>query len=175
MGERVLLHVGDEIALAEPVEVDGLEPSAEQCPRVGRPQVGLSRSFARVAFTQQPLGDLEHPHRVEPGDVAVATEGPHRERHCRVRPLFDAALLTARVDAPGAHVVKELTWAGGRRRLREGATDVDAGMVVATAYRDAALCLNVDARRHVELGRARAVARLPDREELCETAAVATA
>ena len=51
--------------------------------------------------------------------------------------------------------------AGGR--LRPGAADVDAGVVVAAADADAAVGLDVDRGRVVELARARAVADLPDR------------
>ena len=62
---------------------------------------------------------------------------------------------------------------GGGRHLGEGAADVHAGVVVGAADPGAAVGLDVDRGGHVELRGARAVAHLPDREELGEPAAVA--
>ncbi len=60
-----------------------------------------------------------------------------------------------------------------RRRLRVGAADVDAGVVVGAADAGAAVGLDVDRGGEVELAGPRAVADLPDREELGQAAAVA--
>ena len=73
----------------------------------------------------------------------------------------------------GADVGEEL---GGRRglgRLRPGTPDVDAGMVVGAADARAAVGVDVDGGRQVELAGAGAVADLPDREQLREAPAVA--
>jgi hypothetical protein len=58
-------------------------------------------------------------------------------------------------------------------RLGERAADVHASVVVRARDAGAAAGLDVHDCRHVQLGRARAVARLPDGEELREAAAVA--
>jgi hypothetical protein len=121
-------------------------------------------SLAHVAFTEQPVGDLEHRHRVQRGDLAISPECAHGQRHRRVCPLLGAALLARRVDAPGSNVLEELLRACRRRRLGEGAADVDPGVIVAATDRGAAVCLDVNARRQVELRRPRAVAGFPDGE-----------
>jgi hypothetical protein len=72
-------------------------------------------------------------------------------------------------------VFDELLRAGCRRREREGPSDVDARVVVAAPHRDAALGLDIDHGRHIQLRRTRSVACLPDREQLGEPAAMAAA
>ena len=61
----------------------------------------------------------------------------------------------------------------GERRLRPGPADVHARVVVAAAEADAAVGLDVDRGRLVELARAGAVADLPDLEQLRQAAPVA--
>ena len=90
-----------------------------------------------------------------------------------MRPLLGAALLAAGGDAAGADVFEEVRRGRGGGRAGERPADVDAGVVVAAADRDAAVGVDVDRGRHVQFARARAVARLPDREELSQPAAMA--
>jgi hypothetical protein len=72
------------------------------------------------------------------------------------------------VDAAGAQVVEELPRRARRGRLGPRAADVDAGVVVGAADADAAVGVHVDGGGRVELGRAGAVADLPDAEQLGE-------
>ena len=87
--------------------------------------------------------------------------------------------LAALPWAPWASARPARMWARnscGRRRPRrlgERAADVDSGVVVGAADGGAAVGLDVDERRQVELLGARAVAGLPDREQLRQAAAVA--
>ena len=88
-------------------------------------------------------------------------------------PLGGAALGAVRRGAAGADVREELL---GRRRARglgERPPDIDSGVVVGAPDRGAPVGLDVDERRQVQLLGPRAVARLPDREQLGEPAAVA--
>ena len=62
----------------------------------------------------------------------------------------------------------------GRRRLGERAADIDSGVIVGSADGGAAVGLDVDERRKVQLFGARPVAGLPDREELSQASAVAS-
>jgi hypothetical protein len=78
-----------------------------------------------------------------------------------------------RAHAAGADVGEELGGGLGERRLGPGAADVDARVVVAAAEADAAVRVDVDRGGVVELTGARAVAHLPDLEQLREPAPVA--
>src|SRR6202035_5395139 len=78
-----------------------------------------------------------------------------------------------RAGATGADVGEKLF---GRQRSRcfgERAPDVDPGMVVGASDSSPAVRLDVDERRQVELLRAGAVPRFPNREQLRETTPVA--
>ena len=89
-----------------------------------------------------------------------------------MRPLRGAALRAVGGRSAGADVGEKLV---GRRRprgLRERAPDVDAGVIVRSPDRGAPVGLDVDERRQVELLGSRAVAGLPDREQLREPASV---
>ena len=88
--------------------------------------------------------------------------------HLAAEPCSPCALTSSRAD-----VREELGRRRGRGRLGPRAADVDAGVVVAAADADAAVGLDVDRGRVVELARARAVAHLPDLEQLREPAPVA--
>jgi hypothetical protein len=70
-------------------------------------------------------------------------------------------------------VGEELGRRPGPWGLRVRPPDVDARVVVGTADSRAAVRLDVDERRQVELLRPRPVARLPDREQLGQAAPVA--
>ena len=105
------------------------------------------------------------------GGLAVA-ERADRQRHRRVGPLGGAALVAVGDGVAGADVREELERVVRRRRLGERAADVDAGVVIGAADAGAAVRLDVDEGRQVQLLGARAVARLPDREELRQAAAV---
>ena len=115
-------------------------------------------------------------HRGRVGRRAVVVIAPERadgERHRRVRPLGGRALVAEGADAAGADVGEELLRRGGARGLGPRAADVDARVVVGAADPDAAVGVDVDRRRQVQLARAGAVADLPDREQLGEPAPVA--
>src|SRR5947209_19506885 len=86
--------------------------------------------------------------------------------------LRGAALIAARLGATGAELARELRRRRDGARLRVRAADVHAGVVVRPADAGATVRLDVDRGGHVELARTRAVARLPDREQLGEAAAV---
>ncbi len=87
-------------------------------------------------------------------------------------PLGGAALRAAGAHAPCAHVRKELLWGGGGGGLGVGAPDVDAGVVVGAADADGVAGGDVGGGGAVELGRAGAVADLPDAEQLGQAPAV---
>jgi hypothetical protein len=76
-------------------------------------------------------------------------------------------------DPAGPHVVEEPGGRRGGRSLRVRPPDVDPGVVVGPADPRAAVGVDVDRRRQVELRGARPVADLPDREELGQAPAVA--
>ena len=139
--KRSILHVGDEVGLGELVQADRDEPRTQQRASVRRGEVADGRALAAVAVAQHALGDLEHAHSLELRPLAVVPERADGERHRRVRPLLGAALLAAGRDPAGADVLEELLGARRGRRDREGAADVDAGVVVAAADRDPALRL----------------------------------
>ena len=75
--------------------------------------------------------------------------------------------------ATGADVGQKLCGRRRRRGLRERAADVDSGVVVGATNRGSAVRLDVHERRQVQLLGARAVAGLPDREQLCQATPVA--
>ena len=154
VGEAVVLHLGDQVGARELVEAN--RPSqARSSARASAGRAAAARALAAVALAEHALGDLEHPHGVELGSLAVEPERPHGQRHRRVRPLLGAALLAARLDAAGPDVFEELRRRRRRRPARERPPDVDPGVVVAAADGDAALRLHIDRGWHVQL-RARA-------------------
>ena len=166
--EAVGLEVGEQDPLVG-VELDGLEPRAQHRAGVARPEVAA----LRLVLGHDPL---DHPHdRAGVGRrvVVVAPERAHGERHRGVRPLGSRALVAEGADAAGSHVGEELRRRRGVRGLGPRAADVDARVVVRAADPDPALRVDVDRGRQVELPRARAVADLPDREQLGEPATVA--
>ncbi len=121
---------------------------------------------------EDPLDDFQDSFGVGlPIDLAIP-EGADRERHCGVGPLCRTPLIAVRNGIAGADVREELGPRRRRRRLGEGAADVDSGVIVGAADPGAAVGLDVDEGRKVQLLGARAVARLPDREELRQAAAV---
>ncbi len=148
-----------------------------------------ARSSARASSGQRPVSvwlERASPSRMRrwtivkiaagSGRGAVAGAAAERaggERHRGVRPLRGAAVLAERRGRAAGDVVEEVAPRRAGRRLRERAADVDAGVVVGAADAGAAVGLDVDLGGRVELRRARAVARLPDREQLREAAAVA--
>ena len=166
--EAVGLEVAEQHALVG-VELDRLEPGAQHRAGVARSEVAA----LRLVLDDDPL---DHPHDrggVGRRVVVVAPERAHGERHRRVRPLGRRALVAEGADAAGAHVGEELL---RRRRLRglgPRAPDVDPRVVVRASDPDPALGVDVDRGRQVELAGARAVADLPDREQLREPAPVA--
>ena len=138
------------------------------------PMSAAERAGARVAVGHHALDHPQHDARVGRRAGAAAAEHAHGDRHRGVRPLGGRALGAVRLDAARAQVGEELGRASRRRgACGPGAADVDAGVVVGAADADAAVGVDVDRRRAVELGRAGAVADLPDVEQLGEPAPVA--
>ncbi len=88
-------------------------------------------------------------------------------------PLRGAALRAAGCDRAGADVREQLGRRRGERRLRPGTSDVDARVVVGAADAGAVERRDVCRGRSVQLTGARAVAHLPDVEQLRQAAAVA--
>ncbi len=105
--------------------------------------------------------------------VQATTKRAGGKRDGGVRPLGGAALGAASGDVAGAQVIEKLSRRSRGGGLGESAADVDAGVIVAAADADAAVGLDVDRRGVVELWGARAVAHLPDREEVGQASAVA--
>ena len=166
--EAVGLQVIEQHALVG-LELDGLEPRAQHGPRVARPEV----SALRLVLHHDPLDHPHHRGRVRRRLVVVAAERPDGERHRRVRPLGSRALVAEGPDAARAHVGEELLRCGGLRGLGPRAPDVDPGVVVRAADPDPPVGVDVDGGRQIELPGARAVADLPDREQLREPTPVA--
>src|ERR1700691_4994350 len=129
------------------LQVHRPKPGTQQRERVPRPEVTLRRARANVALTHYALNDLHHCKRVWTALLLAVSERPDRERHGSVRPLGRPALITVGDGIAGADLGQELNRVGGSRRLGEGATDVDAGVVVGTADRGAAVRLYVDEGR----------------------------
>ena len=193
MGELVGLHIGDQLAPAN-VEPDPVEPSLEQRPRVLGTDISSNLPLTGSPLPDHPFGHLQDGGRIWSrarrdgrGPLAgpsplLSAEGPppvpHRESprsqsHRRMRPLGGAALFPLRFGVAALQVGEKLFRRRGRGRLGEGAADVDAGVVVGTADAGAAVGLDVDRGGHVQLGGPRAVADLPDREELRQSPPVA--
>ncbi len=169
--EVLLLQPRDQAGGVQ-LEADRTEPRAHEPAAVLGREAGGRLAAACVALAQQPFAQPHDGQRVR-RRAAVAAERADGERDRAVRPLGGAALLAAGLDAAGAQVREELLRRPRRRRLRVGAADVDAGMVVGAGDADAAVRLDIDGGGRVQLRRARAVAHLPDREQLGEAAPVA--
>ncbi len=183
VAEVVLLHEGDQACSPavgiEVVELDGAQPCAQQAAGVlggsvasRRPRrragVGVAQQALTIAITRAGPGA-----RVRAGDAAPERASGQRDRG--VRPLRCAALGAARDHLARAHVREELRGRARRRGFGVGAADVDARVVVAAADADAVARGDVRRRGPVQLASARAVARLPDREQLGQPAAMAGA
>ncbi len=169
--EAVGLEVGEQLALVH-VELHRVEPGAQDRPGVVRPERVALGAGARLALDHHALDHVQDGGGVGRAVVVAAAERANGERHRGVGPLGRGALVAVGADAAGAHVREELLRRGGRGRLGPGAPDVDPGVVVGPADAGAAVCVDVDRRRQVELPRAGAVADLPDREQLGEAAPV---
>ena len=161
--EVVRLEDLQQVVLPKVVELDGAQPRAEQGAGVLGAEVPARGATAAVALADDPLDHPQDRHRIgcRPGVVAAA-ERADRERHRGVGPAGGAALLAAGGRQAGADVREERLGVDGGRRLGVGAADVHAGVVVGAADPDAAVRVDVDGGGRVQLGRAGAVARLPD-------------
>ena len=222
MSERLVLHVGDQAARVEVVELHRRQPRAQQTASVlGRdrpdPTVRVvcpaGGALAGIALAQEAAHHRHHPLGVGTPRASRAPDaGPGRWRgigirrdhenglpaSCRTReargmsargrirdqrargqrdrrvcPLRRAALRTTRCDAAGAHVREELLRRRGMGRLRVGAPDVYARVVVGTADADRVARGDICGGRTVQLGCAGAVADLPHAEQLRQAPAVA--
>ena len=174
VGEAVLLEEGDQVAPAQ-LEAEPVEPGLQQSPGVLGPDVGGDLAPARRPFADHPFRHLQDRPRLGPPRVLgdLVAERPRRQGHRRVRPLRRAPLLPVGFGVAAEQVGEKLFRRRGRGHLGVGAADVDAGMVVGTADAGAAVRLDVDGGGHVQLGGPRAVADLPDREELRQSPPVA--
>ncbi len=172
VGEAVGLQELEQVGRAHP-QVDRVEPGAQQGAAVLRAEVAADRAAAGVALGHHALDHPQDRARVRRLVGLAAAERADRQRHRRVRPLGRRALVAVGLHAPAAQVREELARAGRERGLGPGAPDVHARVIVAAADADAAVGLDVDRRGMVELRGARAVAHLPDLEELRQPAPVA--
>ena len=173
MEEALALHQPDQLTLRE-VKLDGAQPRPQQRARVVRAEAGAGVARARVALLHQPLDHREDRAGVGGGAGRLAAaERAGGERHRGVRPLRRAAVLAEWRGVTGPDLIEVVAPGRALLRLRERAADVDAGVIVRAADAGAAVCLDVDLGGRVELGRTRTVARLPDRKELRQAAAVA--
>jgi hypothetical protein len=195
MGEPISLQIGDQVPPAK-VEPNSVQPGLQQRPSVLRPHISSNLPLPGSPLPDHPFGHLQDSGRIRTGNSArgdggealagpsplLSAEGlpsvphhkrPRRQRHRGMRPLSGAALFPLRFGVAPQHVGKKLFRRRGRGHLGEGAADVDAGMVVGTADAGAAVGLDVDGGRHVQLGGPRTVADLPDREELRQSPPVA--
>ena len=138
------------------------------------PRSHADRAGAGVALRHHALDHPQHRARgrgrrsASPRPSARIASAIAACAHLAAEPCSPCAL-----DAAAADVGEELGRRRGARRRRPGAADVDARVVVGAADADAAVGLDVDRGRVVELAGARAVADLPDLEQLREPAPVA--
>ena len=180
MAEVLLLHVGDQAARVEVIELDGVQPRPQQAAGVLRRD---RASTARASRSRLALREQAAHHRHHHGGIGSAApalrltmaEGARGQGDSGVGPLGRAALSSARDDRPGAHVCKELRGRARRRGLRPCAPDVHTGVVVRAADPDAVERRDVCGRGPVELPRARPVPHLPHVEQLRQTPTVAGA
>ena len=172
VAQLTVLEVAQQLALVD-LQIHRLEPRAQQRERVVGPEIPLRGALPNAALAHHALDDLENRARVGPPIALAVAERSDRKRHRGVRPLRGAALVAVGDRVAGSDVSEELGRSGGSRRLGEGAPDVDPGVVVGPTDRGAAMGLDVHERGQVELLGPGAVARLPDREQLCQPAPVA--
>ena len=138
------------------------------------PMSAASAPARRVAVGHHALDHPQH-------DARVGRRARRRRRRARA-PRSPSRRAPTWRRSPGRRAPRRGRRAGARG-TRPGvaaggacgprAPDVDAGVVVGAADADAAVRVDVDRGRAVELGRARAVADLPDVEQLGEPAPVA--
>ena len=176
MAEALLLHVRHKLALIEMVELDRAQPRAQQAARVVGADVAADGPAASVALAQQ---STDHPHdarRVRPfatllaGTLAGERTGGQRDR--RVGPLGGTALHAASEHVAAAHVLEKVARCARGRGFAECPPDVNAGVIVAAADADPLARGDVCGCGPVELASARAIADLPDTEQLGQTTAM---
>ena len=169
VAEAVGLHEGEQLALAAG---RGRPRPARRAAARGAssgPRSAASGAAAGVALRHHALDHPQHDRRVgrarrRRGRSARSASAIAACAHLAAEPCSPCAL-----HAAGAQVGEELAAAcAARRRLGPRAADVDAGVVVGAADADAAVGVDVDGGGRVELGRAGAVADLPDVEQLGE-------
>ena len=162
--EAVGLEEGEQVALAH-AQVDRVEPRAQQGLGVLGTEVAADRAAAGVALRHHALDHPQDRRRVRCGVVAIAAArargSPAPSR--RAPTWRPSPARRARSTRPARTCARNSAGVAASRRLRPGAADVDARVVVAAADADPAVRLDVDRGRVVELARARAVADLPDR------------
>ena len=172
MREAVLLHPGEQLRLGH-VEPERVEPGPQKGARVLGAEVGADRARACIALAHHTLDDPQHDAWVGRLAAVAPAERPDRQGHRGVRPLGRAALGAAGARLTAPQPAQKLFRSRRGRRLGPGPPDVDPGVVVGTADAGAAVGLDVDGGRHVQLARAGAVAGLPHGEQPREPAAVA--
>ena len=165
------LHQREQLAVGQ-VEVDRGKPRAQQGAGVVGAEVGADRPGARVALGHHALGHPQDARGVRAARRAAAAEGAHGDRHRGVRPLGRRALVAARLARPARRWARNSCGVAarasrsrcGRCRRRRGRRSRRCRCRRASRCRSS---------REVELGRAGAVADLPDAEQLGEAAPVA--
>ena len=174
VGELPLLKLMQQLVLVH-IELHRGEPGAQQGERVARAQVALAGldSAPRVALRHHPLDDPQHGGGIRTLRRFAVTEGPDGQRHRGVCPLGGAALLAVGGGVSGPDVAEELRRGVGARRLGERAADVDSGVVIGPSDGGSPVGLDVHERRQIQFLRPRAVAGLPDREQLGQPPPVA--
>ncbi len=175
VAEAVLLHQLDQLARIVG-KAHRVEPGAKERRHLAGVQAGRRLPAANRPVADDPLSDLEHGRRAAAplGEVLrIPKERARGERKRGVGPLGCAALRSVGHGEPAPHVVQKLFRGRRGRRLGPGPPDVHPGVVVRSADARAAVGLDVDGRRHVQLASPRPVANLPDSEELRQPAPVA--
>ena len=163
VAEALVLHVGDQAALVEVVELDRGQPRAQQAAGVLGGEVAADGALARVALAQQPahhrqhaLGRARRGRLPAPGVgvVSDARRAPASARPARSRRAPTSRRCPARrgrATRPARTCARNSAGVRAARRFGVGASDVDAGVVVGAADADAVARGDVRRRGAVEL------------------------
>ncbi len=158
----------------ELLQAHGAAPRVQQAAGVLGCEVAADRALPGIRLAQQPGDHPHHPRRIHPRAAVTLGEAqrPHRQRDRGVGPLGGAALGAAGRDRPVAQVLEELGRTPRPRRLGEGPTDIDPGVIVAACDADALARGDVGGGGLVELRCPCAVSNLPDGKQLRQAATV---
>jgi hypothetical protein len=167
VAQLAFLELAQQLVLVD-VELHRVEPGPQQGERIARGEIGSCARVPVVALPHHTFDDSEHGRGVRPRRrVAIAARArPDGQRHRGVGPLGGAALLSVGGDPTRPDAGEELLRGVGARRLGERAADVDSRVVIRPPDGGSPMGLDVHERRQIQLLGARAVAGLPDREQL---------